>query len=221
VTGRSGIRDLVARMARWRIGWRWWLVALSPLAFLGVALGVIAASGEPMPRFSDFARFSGLPSTAGVVGVAVLIIGVGGFGEEVGWRGYALPRLQKRFSPLTSTLILTACWAGWHIPQFFVLESYRNFSLGIGIGFVLGLACGGVIATWLYNRTGGSILALAVWHGTYNIAAGTQAATAHSATIASIVSALIMVQAGVLVALELRASHQKKRSILASDPVAA
>ena len=129
-TGRFGVRDLLRRMGRWRIGWRWWLAALSPLGFLGLALGVVAASGGTLPRTGDFAQFSGLPSGLGVVGVALLIVVVNGFGEETGWRGYALPQLQKRFSPLTSTLILAGCWAGWHIPQFFALHSYKGFSAG-------------------------------------------------------------------------------------------
>ena len=67
-------------MVLWQVGWRWWLVAFSPLASLGVAvLGAI----------------------------------VGTFGEEIGWWGFALPRLQQRFSPLMASLILAALWALW------------------------------------------------------------------------------------------------------------
>ena len=160
---------------------------LSPIAYLAVALAVMAASGKAVPSGADFARFSGLPSGLGIVGVALLIVVVGGFGEETGWRGYALPQLQKRFSSLTSTLILAGLWAGWHIPQFFALHSYKEFSAGMGIGFVFGLACGAIVATSLYNHTGGSILAVVVWHGLYNVVGGTTAATGGSGTIAAAV----------------------------------
>jgi membrane protease YdiL (CAAX protease family) len=209
-----GIHDLLARMVRWRIGWRWWLAALSPIAYLGVALVAVAASGDALPSRAEFARFSGLPEGWGVLGVALTIIVVNGFGEETGWRGYALPQLQARFSPLTATLILAGFWAGWHVPQFFLLHSYQGFSPGTAIGFAFGLACGAVVATWLYNRTGGSILAVVVWHGIYNAVGATRAATGGPGTIAAVVSTMIMIQALVLVGLELRASRHGTRSIL-------
>jgi uncharacterized protein len=67
VWGRSGVRDLLARMARWRMPLRWWAATLSPLAFLAVALAVASAAGK-LPRGSDFGRYSGL-SAIGVVPV--------------------------------------------------------------------------------------------------------------------------------------------------------
>ncbi len=212
--GRYGVRDLLKRMGRWQIGGRWWIAALSPLAFLGLALAVIAATGGTLPKVGDFAQFSGPSSVLGVVGVALMILVVDGLGEETGWRGYALPQLQKRFSPLTSTLILAGFWAGWHIPSFFALNSYKGFSVGTGIGFAFGLMCGAVVATWLYNHTGGSILVVVVWHGLYNVVSGTKAATGGSGTVAAVVSAMIIVQALVLIGLELRAGRHGHHSVL-------
>jgi uncharacterized protein len=75
----------------------------------------------------DFARFSGLSAGLGILGVAAVITIVNGSGEETGWRRYALPQLQRRFYPLTATLILASGWADWHIPQFFFLDSYKGF----------------------------------------------------------------------------------------------
>jgi membrane protease YdiL (CAAX protease family) len=213
-SGRTGVRDLLRRMGRWRIGWRWWLVTLSPLCFLGVAFAGVAATGGSLPPAGKFTQFSGLPSGLGIVGVALAITVIDGFGEETGWRGYALPQLQKRFSPITSTVIVAVAWAAWHIPQFAALHSYAGFSAGTGIGFLFGLICGAFVATWLYNNTGGSILAVAVWHGVYDTVAGTAAATDGSATIAAIVSTFIMVQAFGLVGLEIRATRHGSRSIL-------
>jgi NAD(P)-dependent dehydrogenase (short-subunit alcohol dehydrogenase family) len=124
--GRPGIHDLLARMARWRVPPRWWLAALSPAAFLGLALIAMAAAGKPLPGVADFGRFSGIPAI-GLAGV-LLLITVGALGEETGWRGYALPQLQRRFSPLTSSLIIAVLWFGWHLPQFFVIATYRDSS---------------------------------------------------------------------------------------------
>ena len=202
-------------MGRWQTGWRWWIAALSPLAFLGLALAVIVVTGGTLPSVGDFAQFSGVSSGLGVVGVAFMILVVDGFGEETGWRGYpGFPSSQRRFSPLYLQPILAGFWAGWHVPSFFAWNSYKGFSVGTGIGFAFGLMCGAVVATWLYNHTGGSILIVVVWHGLYNVVSGTKAATGGSGTIAAVVSTMIIVQALVLIGLELRAGRQGHHSVL-------
>jgi uncharacterized protein len=207
--GRPGVRDLGARVARWRVPLRWWLVAVSPVLFLGLALIAMTAAGKALPTVADFARFSGIPAI-GLAGV-LLIIFVGALGEETGWRGYALPQLQRRFSPLASSLILAVVWFGWHLPQFLVITTYRDFSPVQYVGMFLGLACGAVVLTWLYNRSGGSVLLVAVWHGLYNVVSGTQAATG---MLAAVVSTLIMIQAVVLIVLDLRARRRGRPSVL-------
>ena len=146
----------------------------------------------------------------GVAAVAALII-IGAVGEETGWRGYALPQLQRRFTPLGSSLILAVLWFAWHLPLFFLIASYRNLGPGGYVGMFLGLACGAVILTWLYNRSGGSILLVAVWHGLYNLVAGTQAA---SGVLAAVVTTLVMSQAILLVVLDLRARRRGRPSVL-------
>ncbi len=149
-----------------------------------------------------------------MLGVTALIVVLNGYGEETGWRGYALPQLQLRFTPLTSTLILAMAWAAWHLPQFFVLHSYESFTTGQLFGFAFGLTCGAFVATWIYNRTAGSILAVVVWHGVHNAFGGTKAATAGPGTIAAVVSTCIMIQGIVPVVLELRARRHGRPSVL-------
>lgn len=207
--GRPGLRDLGARLARWRVPLRWWLAAVSPVVFLGLALAVMGVAGKALPSVADFGRFSGV-GTVGLVGV-LLIIFAGALGEETGWRGYALPQLQRRFSPLASSLILSVVWFGWHLPQFWVIATYRDLAPAGYVGMFLGLACGAVVLTWLYNRSGGSILLVAVWHGLYNVVSGTQAATG---MLAAVVSTLIMIQGIVLVVLEVRARRHGRPSVL-------
>jgi len=207
--GRPGVRDLGARMARWRVPLRWWLVAISPVAFLGLALAAMAAAGRALPGVGDFGLFSGTPAI-GLAGVLLLIF-AGALGEETGWRGYALPQLQRRFSPLASSLILAVVWFGWHLPQFWVIATYRDFVPVQYVGMFCGLACGAVVLTWLYNRSGGSILLVAVWHGLYNFVGATQAATG---ILAAVVSTLIMIQGIVLIALDLRARRRGQPSVL-------
>lgn len=133
------------------------------------------------------------------------------FGEETGWRGFALPLLHRRYGALTAALLLTPIWAVWHVPFFFTVRTYRNFPAAGYVGFVFGLACGSIVLTWLYNRTGGSVLACAVWHGVYNLATGTAAA---NGTLQAVTSALVYAQAILLVALEARAHRRGEASIL-------
>jgi membrane protease YdiL (CAAX protease family) len=208
--GRPGVRDLLARIARWRLPLRWWLAALSPVAFLGLALIAMVAAGKPLPSVADFGRFSGTPAI-GLVGVLLLITFVGALGEETGWRGYALPQLQRRFSPLTSSLILALFWFLWHLPQFFVIATYRDFAPVQYVGMLLGLTSGAVVLTWLYNRSGGSILLVIVWHGLYNFVSGTQAATG---MLAAVVSTLVMIQGVALIVAELRVRRRGRPSVL-------
>jgi uncharacterized protein len=208
VWGRARVRDLLARMGRWRFPLRWWAAALSPLAFLAVALAVAVAVGK-LPRGSGFGRYSGFPAI-GVVPVAVVAILIT-FGEETGWRGFALPLLQRRYGGLAAALLLTPIWALWHLPSFFIVSTYRGFAPVGYVGFVFGLACGSIVLTWLYNGTGGSILACAVWHGLYNLETGTAAATS---LIQAVTSAFVYVLAFLLVGFELRAHKRGEPSIL-------
>ena len=210
VWGRAGVRDLLARMVCWRMPWRWWAAALSPLAFLTAALALAWITGD-LPSTSGFGHYSGLPAL-GVVPVAVIAILIT-FGEETGWRGFALPQLQRRHGALAAALLVTPIWAVWHLPYFFTVATYRGFAPAGYVGFVFGLACGSIVLTWLYNGTGGSILACAVWHGLYNLATGTAASTA---TIQAVTSAFVVTQAFVLVGLELRARRHGQPSILGS-----
>ena len=213
---RTGLRDLVRRMLRVRVGWRWWLAAVSPLGILAVGLGVQRLLGQPWPTPTAFGRISGVPAAWGVVGVAVVIFVVNGFGEEAGWRGFAVAHLQTRFSPLVSALLVVPPWALWHVPQFALLESFRGFSPAVVVGWVLGLTCGSVVLTWLYNRSGGSIPIVAVWHTLYNIVGGTEAAQGF---LAAFVATVIMAGALALVGAHLWARRRGGRSPLEpADP---
>jgi CAAX protease family protein len=80
-----------------------------------------------------------------------------GFGEEVGWRGFALPRLQSHASALHASLVLAAGWAGWHLPLFAFGPGLSTLGLAGSVGWLMSLALGSILLTWLFNASVGSI----------------------------------------------------------------
>ncbi len=100
----------------------------------------------------------------GLIGYFLLNFFTFGIGEETGWRGYALPTLQKRFSALTATLILAVGWVCWHIPAFIYRPLCSQMDV-VGIAsFFMCLLMGAVVLTWLYNSTRGSLFIAALFH---------------------------------------------------------
>src|ERR671921_1245458 len=112
--GKSGIGGLLRRMVRWRVGLRWYAVALLlpvGIALAATALNVLLGARAPSP--ADLGGWTGLFST---FALALLIPGAGGTWEEPGWRGVALPGLQARPSALVASLVLGGGWGLWHLP---------------------------------------------------------------------------------------------------------
>jgi membrane protease YdiL (CAAX protease family) len=136
-----------------RPAWRFFIYSLSPLIFLGLAIVVAIVMHAPLPPWSEFAIYSGLPPL-GLPAVLLLVLLFNGFGEETGWRGFALEPLQRRFGPVTGTLILAGLWAGWHTPTFFVVETYRTMTVPMIIGgFGLGLCAGAIVLSRIAHVT--------------------------------------------------------------------
>src|SRR5215203_4573721 len=160
--GLSGLRDLGSRMIRWRVGWVWYALAIGlPLAVHLLTVGLNVGLGAAAPSLSQFSPLSGL-----IVVFAVRLIDPldGPMGEEPGWRGFALPRLQADRSPLVATLILAVLVTIWHVPLFFLKGGLQPFQRSIVLGGVLGPFGFTFVATWLFNHTGGSVLMTLVMH---------------------------------------------------------
>jgi membrane protease YdiL (CAAX protease family) len=93
-----------------------------------------------------------------------------GYGEETGWRGFALPRLQARYQPLSASLLLAVFWALWHWPLFFYRPGYVSMDMAGITGWLLSMATGSILLSWLFNGSGGSVLICAIFHATVDIA---------------------------------------------------
>src|SRR5688572_10882110 len=155
--GWPGIRDLLARIVRGRIGLRWYAVIFGlPVVLCAMALAIMAAFGQvgSMPTATAWRE---LPERF------IFIFLFIGLGEEPGWRGFALLRLQKTYSPLRASLILAPIWALWHLPLM-----GNEFPLPIIPAFLISLLAGTLIQTWLFNRTKGSVFAQMLFHSTVN-----------------------------------------------------
>ena len=187
--GQPGVKELWGRITKWRVGGIWWLVALSPLiiGFL-VALTMNFLTNNHI-SLSQLGEIHFLPPMG--IGALLLWTLTFGIGEEIGWRGFALPRLQKDRNALYATIILAFCWALWHLPQFFYL-----FDTSIAIGWVIGLFAGAIVFTWLFNSAEGSILIVAIWHGCFNFIS---ASDAGNGLLAAVVSTIVMIWAIVVV----------------------
>jgi membrane protease YdiL (CAAX protease family) len=160
--GRPGIKSLFASMLKWRVGYRWWLIAVGvPVLVTAAATGLNLALGADTPTAHDFGRWTNVLPTALVI---LLFPGIGGAWEEPGWRGYALPRLLERRGAVVSTLVLGVLWSGWHIPVFLVGDQHwSDLLLVVEVTVVL---------TWLFQNTFGSVLIAMVFHALNNAVSG-------------------------------------------------
>jgi len=170
VEGRKGgLRELLSRFLIWRVGLGWWAVALFFAVLPSVAAVYLFSllGGPPVD-------WSGLPPLYTIVPMFIMLTIAAGIGEEFGWRGFLLPRLQTRHNALVSSLIIGGMWAIWHIPQFFIRGTFQH-DLGSQAGLLPAFLTYSVFVivssiqfTWVFNNTRGSVLMAAVMHGASN-----------------------------------------------------
>lgn len=165
VYGRDGLRALWARVSRWRIRPR-----LLALALLGPLLGSAALIA--------LAYFAGVDMTPGQDGIPVpkLIIIFfffavvdGPIGEEIGWRGFLLPRLLEKHGAIVASLIVGLVWFAWHVPLY-LATGRETLSLAFCVGYALNNVAFSFIHTWFFLRSGGSALLAILLHTAGNYA---------------------------------------------------
>lgn len=156
--GSAGLRRLLERVRLWRIGHRWYVIALclpTTTAGLAIGIGLLSGIGAPEPAGSSYL----LPIFLGAVFTGAL-------GEELGWRGTALPHLLARWNALASNLILGILWGLYHLPSFLLagmplhdapLVAFMVASIGIT-----------TLMTWTFNRTAGSLIPVFLYHFAFN-----------------------------------------------------
>lgn len=154
--GRAGLRAWASRLVRWRVGSRWYIVALGlPLAVLAAAVGLNFGFGAPVSAVDQLDPWYSLLL---VFALRLIVPLFAPLGEEPGWRGFALVRLQADRTPLQATLILAPVVALWHVPLIFLASENLAPILLVGTIAVT------FFYTWLFNRTGGSVFITIVAH---------------------------------------------------------
>lgn len=155
--GRAGIKDLFRRTVLWRVRPLWYVVAIGlPFLLAVIAVGVYSVlTGTPISI--NLEQSLGL-----TLFLAIIVIG-----EEIGWRGYALPRLQHRYNSLIASLILGALWAAWHLPNALLPGlGYYVTAFPAFLFYVVGMT---VLFTWLANGTRNSVLLAWIFHAAINV----------------------------------------------------
>lgn len=158
--GRAGMARMLRRLVQWRVGLRWYLVAVTAVPLAQILITAALVSPDALRALT--------PSALTLYPVSYLAHFVfGPLFEESGWRGFALPRLQHRFGPVRASLLLGLLWSGWHF--FLYAPAWLQagpvsavVSAGIFVVFTTSIT---VVFTWLSNNTAASLLLVILLHG--------------------------------------------------------
>jgi membrane protease YdiL (CAAX protease family) len=160
INGRAGLKALLAKVVQWRVNLRWYgVVLLLPVALGLSAIGLNLLLGAPMPAATQLPQWAAILSV--LLGQLIFIQ----VGEELGWRGFALPRLLEGRSALAASLILGLLWMGWHLPSY---ATGAIAAIFIPIPFITAF-----LFTWLYQHTNSSVLIAILFHSMLNTVAAT------------------------------------------------
>jgi uncharacterized protein len=181
--GRRGLRDLGRRAVRWRVGW-WWVVVTATFGL--AALGAVQAlvTGDDVPSLGDFTRYTGVGSIS-PVGVVAMVLVHNGLGEETGWRGFAVERLVRAHDLRWTALLVGVGWAGWHLPLFWLVDSFRSFG-PLALGWFVSMLAASVVLAHMYCAGRHSVLLVAAWHTAFNFTSATEASGAVVGTVMSV-----------------------------------
>ncbi len=164
--GVEGLKNLLRKFLIWRLHFGWYVYALfAPSVLLVCAIAIYTLRGGSLGRI-DWARWPMLFTAI------ALALPFGPVAEELGWRGYLLPRLQRRYSPLLSSIMLGAIWMLWHTPLFWLPGGAAISGPAVTVAAVLWylayLIGWSSLFTWMYNNTRGSVLLAVLLHGSLN-----------------------------------------------------
>jgi CAAX protease family protein len=158
--GWGATRKLLGRLLIWRVGWRWYLILLAPTALVVGTISLVSVTrGGPTAALA-------MPLVSAIIYVAFMTFPGSALGEEIGWRGYALPRVQSTRTALTASLVVGTLHGLWHLPLW--LRGDADHRLSLYPAFLIQAPALAVIYTWLYNSSKGSLLLVVLFHTATN-----------------------------------------------------
>src|SRR5215218_1794652 len=164
--GRGALRELGSRLVRWRVGWQWYVVViLGPAVFSLAVAGIYTLFGGSWAEAAPPAILAG-PLLLLPLFLAILTL-TDGLGEELAWRGFALPRLLTRYNALVASVVLGVIWALWHLPLLWT-EGNGMFHLPVWL-LLSDITAKSVLFTWVFLHTRGSVLIAMLFHGATNL----------------------------------------------------
>jgi uncharacterized protein len=161
--GRSGINHLFSRLKIWLVSAKWWLAILFIYPALLVAAGLLYNLFEPKMAVGL------LPISVGSLIANIIFLSIAALGEEIGWRGVALPALQKRNTPFMSSLVLGLLWSVWHLPFWLLIATLSQFGWVYFVMNFLFIVPTSFFITWFFNHSKGSILLPVFFHVVFNV----------------------------------------------------
>jgi CAAX protease family protein len=162
LAGREGIRQLLGKFFAYRIAVRWYFVALFPFPLVFAAAGLCRLAGGTAPGNMGL-------SVGFWAGLIILNLLQGATGEEAGWRGFALPRLQETLRPVKASLILGLIWGFWHLPLW-LFSGYSGLDLLIYVlAFSVSIISLTFLLTWISCKTPNSLVPIVITHFSFNV----------------------------------------------------
>ena len=165
--GRAGIRRLLHRYVLWRVAFRWYLVIL-----IGPPVIILLATIVLPGALASFQTLAPLDPLLLVVSFPLVLIFGGPLFEEGGWRGFALPRLQRLHGPFVGTLILGILWACWHLPLFWITVWGTPPTILNMVLYIPSVIFMTIVYTWVFNNTKGSLLVAILLHTSFDVFVG-------------------------------------------------
>lgn len=174
-SGRAGLTELGWRVVRVGVGARWWLIGVgTPAALALAAIVVYALTNRALPAPELFGTVDYL-GDIGVPAALALWIATYGFGEEIGWRGFAFQRMGSD-GWVRAALIIGLLWGLWHLPYFFYKENFIALGMVGFVGYLVSISMGSILLAWIYRGSGQSILLVALWHGLFDFVSASSVA---------------------------------------------
>ncbi len=168
LNGKQGVCDLIKKMAIWKVGWKWWLLAMYAWWLIATLLaGTLGLVPTEKAGLQFVIALINIPAMIFLLQMPLLI---GMVGEELGWRGFALPRLLNKQGPILASLVIALPWIVWHAPLMVFQDWMGNTPLlQFLLKYTLLIIPLSLIFTWVFKNTQGSVLLVILFHKAFNL----------------------------------------------------